>query len=194
MKIKQLAKHEMNDLEMTTNLFIQEVEAALSKMKDEKVRLFLPQNDKYRLLKLKLWTEKYSVDLYYIISKLVPIWASFIRRQSKALKSQGLGVRVATLTGKKSEQLLQDLIAKDFSSDQNKLLHRINEQNRILNEVVESKDGIKTESDSVKNILDFPSPKGYMRYYKRRIRRQLKYRNLIIEEMMKYPYRGNPFI
>jgi hypothetical protein len=195
MKLQQLARHELHDLEMTANTFAQRVETALSTYRKDKVRLFLPDKEKYRLLKLRVWMERYNVDLLYILERLIPLWEGFIKRRTKALKSQGLGVKVATLTGKKSEQFLKDMVDRDYPSDTNKELVRINKQNRILNReksVVE--DGIKTKSDGMKNLFDFNSPKGYMQYYKRRISRQTHHREHIIQLLKKYPYRGNPFL
>jgi len=196
MKIKQLAKREMDELDKLCFSFLSEVEVTVSKFRNKKFKFYiLPKNERYRLLRLRVWMERYQVDLYYILSKLLPWWEQFVQRRSKKLKSEGLGVRVATLTGKKSEQMLQLFISQDFPLQQHTLMQRIHRQNIILNrELDKSEDGIKTASDFSRNIFDFPHPRGYVQYYRRRIRRHALRREHIVQEMKTRPYRGNPFV
>jgi hypothetical protein len=196
MKIKHLAKRETKALDTLCDVFQLEVESVVIKIKGEKFKFFsLPQNESYRLLRLRVWMERYQVDLPYILGKLLPFWQQWIPKKSKALRGQGLGVRISTLTGKKSEQMLQDFIKQDFPSDQNKLLKRSFMQEMILGrELDTSEDGIKVASDSTKTLFDFPNPKGYLQYYRRHLRRQRDRREHIIQEFKKRPYRGNPFV
>lgn len=197
MKIKHLARHEVRDLDLLCETFQIEVESVISKIKDKNFKFFkLPQNEMYRLLRLRVWMERYQVDLPYILGKLLPFWQSWIPKRSRRPNTgQGLGVRISTLTGKKSEQMLQDFIKMDFPSEQNKLLQRSHRQETILNrELNQSEDGIKVASDSSKNLFDFPNPKGYLQYYRRHLRRQRDRRDEIIQEFKKRPYRGNPFV
>ena len=120
MKLKQLAGHELADLDMHCATVQAELERIVGDMRDESFSFYkLPDNERYRLLRLRVWAECYQVDMDYIIRKLLPFWANWIPKHSKTLRGQGLGVRISTLTGKKSEQLLQDFIKQDFPSNQN---------------------------------------------------------------------------
>src|SRR4051812_36549240 len=147
MRIKDLAEEEYDNLKPLAKRFQQEVEEALAKIRGHKVRLYLPESDMYRLLKLKTWSQVYSVDLRYILVKLLPFWQQFIRKRTKRIKSEGLGIRVGTLTGKKSEEMLINFIHEDFPSGQNELFKRARRQERIINKVFErdNKDDVKTE-------------------------------------------------
>jgi hypothetical protein len=194
MKIKNLAKIEKSELNLLCDSFRQEVEETISKIRNDKFRFYvLPQNEQYRLLRLRVWTERYQVDLTYILSRLLPFWKKWIPNKSRAIASQGIGVRIATLTGKKSEQMLQEFIKQDFPSDQHKLLRRSFLQNELLDKYMESSDGIKTGSKS-KNLFDFVRPAGYLQYYRRRMRRQHDEREELSKQFKERPYRGNPFV
>jgi len=191
LKIKRLAKIELSELDMLCELLQREVERVVSKLRKEKFRFFnLPQNERYRLLKLRNWQEMYSVDLNYILGKLLPLWESWLPKKSKrSIHGYGLGIRLATLTGKKSEQMLQEFIKQDFPSEQNKTMRRSYKQDVILKKYL-SEDGIRTES---KTLLDFGHPKGYLQYYRKRMQRQNARIDKITQEFQKRPYRGNPF-
>jgi hypothetical protein len=193
-KIKQLAKIEKSELNMLCDSFRQEVEEVVSKIRKDKFRFYtLPQNECYRLLRLRVWVELYQVDLTYILNRLLPFWKTWIPKKSKSIASQGLGVRIATLTGKKSEQMLQEFIKQDFPSDQHKALRRSYRQNDLLDKYMnESEDGIKTVNQD-KTLFDFVNPRGYLQYYRRRIRNQQYRRDALIQQFQLRPYRGNPF-
>lgn len=196
MKIRDLAQEEHDNLKLLAQAFTSEVEKVLSKMRHEKVRLFLPENEQYRLLKLRVWTEIYSVDLKYILERLLPFWQQFVRKRTKRIRSEGLGVRVGTLTGKKSAEMLRNFIIEDFPAGQNEILRRAHLQEKIISRILDSrsKNEIKTTADVARGVLDFPDPKGYLQYYNRRIRKLNEAREDIIEEMIKRPFRGNPFL
>src|ERR1700722_948959 len=184
MKIKNLAKIEMSELDMLCTTFQTEVEECVSKIRDRKFTFYmLPVNERYRLLRLRVWTELYQVDLLYILSKLLPFWSNWIPKKSKYVKKgDGLGVRIATLTGKKSEQMLVEFIKQDFPSETHKLLHRNHLQYVVLNQPEKSGDGIQTASDKSKTLFDFPNPKGYLQNYRRTIRRQRDKREEMTQE------------
>jgi hypothetical protein len=195
MRIKQLAKIEKSELNMLCDSFRQEVEEVVSKIRGERFRFYqIPQNELYRLLRLRVWVERYQVDLTYILSKLLPFWKTWIPKKTKSLVGQGLGVRISTLTGKKSEQLLKEFIGQDFPSDQHKALRRSYLQNELLDKCMNaSEDGIKTANQD-KSLFDFTNPRGYLQYYKRRIRHQQFKRERIVQQFKERPYRGNPFV
>lgn len=196
MKLKNLTKRELADLEMLCLTVQDEVERAVSKLRDENFRFYsLPKNELYRLLRLRVWETRYQVDLFYIIAKLLPFWEKWIPKRSKSLRTKGLGVRIATLTGKKSEQMLQAAIEQDFPSGQNITLRRNWKQTVLLEKEMEEgvEDGIKVKSED-KNLFDFRRPAGYLQYYQRKIKRQRAKRDRIIQEFKKRPFRRNPFV
>lgn len=78
---------------------------------------FVSKLDGYRLLILATWAEKYKVSIDYILRLLVPIWAKKFQRHKNS--SRGLGARVATVVGQKSEQILIAQTAKDFPAGEN---------------------------------------------------------------------------
>lgn len=194
MKIRDQADEEKENLKLLAKGFMHEVEKALSKIRKEKVRLFLPENEQYRLLKLRSWVSMYSVDLPYILSKLLPFWQQFVRKRTKRILTEGLGVRVGTLCGKKSEEMLRNLIKEDFPARQNVLLRNSHLQEEIINRALKNNKEVKTTIDLDRSMNDFSDPKGYLQYYKRRMRKQSLIRDKVIEQMLTRPYRGNPFI
>jgi hypothetical protein len=201
MKIKQLAKIEKSELQMLCDSFRQEVEEAVTKIRKQRFRFYtLPQNELYRLLRLRVWVEKYQVDLTYILSKLLPFWKTWLPRKNlkrgdNYTKTEGLGVRIATLTGKKSENMLQEFIKQDFPSEQHITLRRNYLQSELLDKHMEhSDDGIKTASDQSKTLFDFVRPAGYLQYYRRRIRKLQSRREELVQQFKERPYRGNPFV
>src|SRR6266700_4834685 len=67
--------------------------------------------DQLRLLTLTGWEQKYKVSIKWMLQQLVPFWK---KRFARYQKGQGLGFRIATLVGKKSEQMLQQRIGEQF--------------------------------------------------------------------------------
>jgi hypothetical protein len=195
MNKKHLIERELEDLDALAMGFKNLVEEELSIFRKEPVHLYLLKNDRYRLLILRVWTEKYRVPLSYLVATLVPFWESFVQRKSYRMKKQGLNVRVSTLTGKKSELYLQEKLAKDFPNNIHKRLWISNERERIYasQKLKEEKGDFKTKSDTLKSLLDFSSLKKYVRHYRSKIRKQVKEREKLSSEFRKRPYRGNPF-
>src|ERR1700744_5083717 len=81
-------------------------------------QLYYPkQDDQYRLLRLKMWCERYKVSLPYILGVLIPHFeflANKHRGRAKGSVSKGIGTTIANLTGQASEKLLVERIAKDY--------------------------------------------------------------------------------
>ncbi len=196
MNLRQLARTEAEELDASCKKFATKVERSISRVKGSKFTFSygLSINESRRLLKLKVWSERYSVSLDYILGRMLPFWESFIQRKTRRAKSRGLGVRIATLTGKKSEQMLQLFIQQDFPAETHILLARQNKQQAILSRMDKPEDGIPTSSDFSKTMFDFPYPGSYLQYYRRRMKKQAKRIERITQEFQKYPYRGNPFV
>lgn len=181
---QELADSEMKKLKPITRNFVQRVEHTLEDIRNEKVKLFLTEKDQYRLLILRVWEDKYKIDLRYILQTLVPFWEGFIQRRSKKMKSRGLNVKVSTLTGKKSEQILVDSISKSFPNRENFSLWIAYHKERII------QNHLKQETRSQK---EFSTPGSYLRYYRKQLKTESKLREQITADMKSRNYRNNPF-
>ena len=124
------------------------------------------------------------------------------------MKKAGLNVRVITLTGKKSEQVLQDMIKKIYPNGENKQIW-ISNQREIIIQLQLKKlqkqydDGMKSRSDPssmrdedtgrILSLIDFSTPKAFLSYYRRLMRKEHATRDKITTQFKKYNYRSNPF-
>jgi len=71
------------------------------------------QLDRYRLLMLRIWSEKYKVSLRFILGTLLPFYWSKV--SSKHANSKwGFGIRLATLLSGLSEQILSDAVKRTY--------------------------------------------------------------------------------
>ena len=106
------------ELDMAVMKFQTHVEKVATQVLDRTVTLRLSRVDQLRLLNLKFWVIEYKVSLRYILSVLLPLWenAKHIQRKKPAY---GLGIRVATLIGARSRQLLEEQMQKDFPAGEN---------------------------------------------------------------------------
>lgn len=126
----------------------------------------LSLTDKYRLLKFRNWMERYKISLEFILDTLLPYYQ---RRFKTENHKKGLGVKVTTLTGKKSEQIISDKVFEQFPNGENISLAR---HDRIT-EIIARRTGEDDEfSPKIKTLLDFKSPEAYTRYYDKKTRRQ----------------------
>lgn len=195
-KLKRLGRKELRNLDSLATEFMGKVAKDLGKIRKQEVRLYITMQDRYRLLKLKVWADKYKVPLIFILSTLIPLWESFIQRRSRQVKREGLNVRVATLTGKKSEQFLQEAIRKEFPDGANKRLWIAKHRERILaTKVLSLQDKeLLSRSQKVSGLEEFTTPRKYIAYYRRRVRYLNSVREKVIQQMEERPYRSNPFV
>lgn len=77
-----------------------------------------PVNDQIRLLTLKVWMVRHKVRLDFIVRILVTYWQKKFEHKIKKQK-YGIGVGIATLTGRVSEQILISVIGKEFPHEEN---------------------------------------------------------------------------
>jgi hypothetical protein len=191
MNRKELIERELEDLPRLAQDFVHEVEAVVTKIRNEeneKCTLYLTDKDKYRLLILRSWTIRYKVSLRYILNQLLPFWESFIQRRSKKMKSRGLNVQVSTLTGKKSEDILKQCIEKDYPNNLNISLWKTSEQERLYKAALEAElAGIKVRQPNIKTL------ERYVTYYKYSVSREVKRRERVERSFQKMPYRDNAF-
>lgn len=141
----------------------------------------LRQEDEIRLLKLEGWEEKYKVSVEWILRQLVPFWRD---KYSKYSKKVGLGVTVATLTGKKSEEILQQRIAEEFPDKENLARWKATAQQRQWDIVW----------DGAKRKEDWLEPGKTIRKYRNRMERERQERKEWAEQTRKRHYRNNPWL
>lgn len=190
MNKKEIITRELEELDILSASFTDKVSKELSKIRSEAINLYLTKPDKYRLLVLRSWMVKYQVNLNYILVRVLPFWEMFIRRRSKKMQSIGLNVKVSTLTGKKSEQILQEMIQRDFPGGANKAIYISEQQDKIFNRYVKSITKFETDSIPVKTS---PSIRRYVRNYKKQMQHENKLREEIKSKYLKRPHRTNPF-
>jgi hypothetical protein len=202
-----IVKRELKQLNRLVSNYFTYVEYTLSEMRNERVTLWLTDKDKESLLILKTWEDKYKVSLRFILLILLPFWESFVQRRSRKMKRAGLNVRVSTLTGKKSEQILVENINKLYPNEENKQIWISHERERIIqNELTKLgkkyDDGVRSRGDPsamrdsdgrILNLTDFSTPKQYLNYYRKLMHKEHITRDRIETEMKKRSYRGNPF-
>lgn len=195
-KLKKFTKQEVRKLRLKTIRIRGRVEEILRN--DYHRRLFrMKQQDELRLLILAQWEQKYKVSLSYILETILPYWH---KRLAKTARSKnGLGVRVTSLIGKISEKLLKDRIAEDFPGDEHKQEAKW-ERRRFL---IQRRSG-KLEMDSdldfpvtirKKTLLDYKSPKQFVRSYRKRITSARKEFDLAVADKKnrRRPYRDSPW-
>jgi hypothetical protein len=204
---QELVEHEIVELDKLSKEYVFKLEEVLSSIRKVKVKLWLVQKDKYRLLTLRAWETKYKIDLKTILQILLPFWEAFVQRRSRKMKKAGLNVRVSTLVGKKSEQILKDQINKLYPSSEHKTLWMMNERENIVQNYLKrlekkSDDGVRSRSDPSgmyspdgrpKTLIDFNSPDAFMKYYRKYMKKESLAREEIEMIMKKYAYRNNPF-
>jgi len=149
--------------------------------------------DEMRLLVLFSWRDKHGLSVLWMLRKLLPIWH---QRFSRFRKNASLGCTVAVLVGRKSEEIIQNIAAREFTAGENKRDARERARERIEKMFATER---KTAA-RYKSPMDAPNTDAFLLNYGRELRRwnrssksqtsegsrQLK----IIKAM---PYRGNPF-
>ena len=126
----------------------------------------MSQTDKYRLLRLRTWMERYSVSLDFILDTLLPYYQ---KRFRTANHKKGLGVKITTLTGKKSEQMLADAVLEAFPNGENVTIAK---HDKIADIIAERKGETDEFVPRAMKLLDFKTPEAYSRYYQKKITRQ----------------------
>jgi hypothetical protein len=202
-----IIKRELKQLDSTVRSYLQYTEEVLGSMRNETVKLWLTKNDQYSLLTLKVWEDKYKVSLKFILIILLPFWETFVQRRSKKMKRAGLNVRVSTLIGKKSEQILQESIKKLYPNGENIQMWLAEERERIIQNQLHkleklNDDGVHSRSDPssmrdtngrILNLSDFSTPKQFLTYYRSYMKKEHITRDKLEEQMKKRSYRNNPF-
>jgi hypothetical protein len=144
------------------------------------------ETDSLRLIKLLVWSERYSVSLEYILATILPILTKAVERRT-GRKSKGLGTTISVLTGEVAKDILLEKIRKDFPGQEH--VHQLREQRR--NEMVERLD--EELNGRPKNPLMYRTATEFTKAYIASIARKRKEREEIEEKIASMPFRGNPF-
>lgn len=193
MNREELIRMELDNISGLASRNLKDIENTLSIIRKEKVNLYLNTNDIYRLLILRSWVIRYKVSMEYILRNILVFWEAFVQRRSRKMKSAGLNVRVSTLTGKKSEEILQQMIQKDFPNGLNKVIWKTNNQERIFR--IKPNDGIQTVNTvNTKTKTKARTLHKYVKQYKYKIKKENKRREKIQDIFQTKNYRDNPFM
>jgi len=162
--------------------------------KDFNKQLFNPKEpDQIRLLKLRVWSERYCVSVRYILSKLVPYFERLANKHSNRFgTSKGLGTTIAVLTGPAAEAFIKDVISKDYSDGENVIAWKEERRLEAL-ALVEKDEAEDIAIKQPKGILHYVLIKDYVAAYEKRISRIKNNEEKITKKIAKQPWRGNPF-
>lgn len=140
----------------------------------------LKPEDEIRCLRLQQWEEKYRVPLDFILRTIVPVWKKKFARYSQG----AFGVKIPTLVGKKSEEILKERLKELYPDGENHEQRRAQEQQRQWNYY---REGIRVSEDWITPI------RAAKRYQERMAKERLR-RSGFEKQARKRPYRGNPWV
>jgi hypothetical protein len=178
----------MQELTTPTSSLCAEIDSILKRYFGK--NLYYPnEQNASRLLKLRVWSLRYKVDLIYILQKLLPYLEKvaskhYLRKGS----SRGLGVSIPVLTGPAAEEYLKKCIAQDFPDAENILAWKESEKERCID--LMEKDEVMGKP---RPILHYEKVSDFVDSYSRRIRQTRKSSDRLDKKMSKIPYRGNPW-
>lgn len=168
-----------------------EVAEALRQIHDRRI-FRLKEVDKCRLLKLRVWAERYAVSIPYILEKVLPIlWQRMPRHvQARSQKSRTLGVSIAQLTSSTTEQILLNCTLHDFPEGENFESRR----EARIDDCIEL---IEIENDNLpsrpKSILKFNKLSSFVDAYAKRIERKKTTLSRVAVRRRRMKYRTNPW-
>jgi len=150
--------------------------------RDLGVSWFKPSlEDQLRLLVLTGWEEKFKISIAWMLKQLVPFWRG---RFARYQKGSGLGFRIATLVGKKSEQMLQQRIAEQFPDREHLTRWRTKEQARQWS----------LAWDREPKVENWEHPHEVILQYQRGMNRERRERKSWVRRRKRRRYRNNPWI
>lgn len=139
----------------------------------------LKLEDEYRLIRLLQWEEKYQVSMEWMLHLLLPIWKKMYGRYQR----NGIGVTIATLTGKKSEEIVVQHIQEEFPDRENREQWKARQQTK--------------QFESTKDIPLRKLPEGmdeFLQGYLARMARQRVERSQFARKMRRRNWRMNPWL
>lgn len=152
-------------------------------------QLYNPKHeDQVRLLKLRMWEQKYRVSLKYILDTLVPHYEKLGKRKTGRANSKGLGTTIAILTGPAAEEYLCERIAKDFPDNENVIDWKEKERQRCL-ALLDKEELIGRP----RKILSYPTLSEYMKVYRKKVEKARRSTSKRETKLAKQPWRNNPW-
>jgi hypothetical protein len=148
----------------------------------------LTEANKLKLYRLKVWRERYSVPLEYILPVLISYFTRGIEKRT-GKKSTGLGVSIPVLCGDVAEEVLQKAIAVDYADGDNVSLCRESEKERIAS-VIKPKPEFRIR---VKKSLQYKTLNEEAKAYSNTIEKATRDERKIERLMKPIPFRGNPY-
>jgi hypothetical protein len=139
----------------------------------------LTAEDEIRCLRLVQWEEKYRVPLEGILNLLVPIWKKKFSRYG----ARGLGVKIPTLVGNKSEEILKAKVLEQWPDGQNIAQWKALEQEWQW----------LLYKGSTRTKEDWEHPLQAAQEYQKRMRRERERRKQFSRVACQRRYRGNPW-
>jgi hypothetical protein len=170
-------------LEILVNEFTTEVQQVASAVLSRSIIVRLSWPDQLRLFNMRMWLQVYQVSLHYVLQVLLEYWKN-IRRTQQFKQSQGLGIRVATLVGKRSRSVLLAQIIKDFPTGENRLM---------LRSALESQVAASEEVMGTSGKFNVRDPRRFIIAYRARIKRARKGIEELHTELELRQWRGNPY-
>lgn len=137
-------------------------------LRDERrVRLFLSDTDRLRLLRLRVWSIRYKISVIEILDLIVPP----LRKKIGAKRVRGIGIPTATLTGAVAEEILKDRLAHYYPDGANITVWKERERERQLAaERDEEAGGFPVRENPMPSLLEVGDVQEYNRIYAERIR------------------------
>jgi hypothetical protein len=159
-------------------------------------QLFYPkQDDQCRLLKLKVWSERYKVSIGYILSVLIPYFEKLSYKHARRPRekvSKGIGTTIPVLTGTAAEEYLASQIIKEFPDSENVVAWKEDRQQECFRLIEqEESEGIRIKKP--KGVLQYKTLAAYRIAYVERMKRRRDTEDRLVKQLAKQPYRGNPF-
>jgi hypothetical protein len=179
-------------IDSITSDFVTEIDSLLRKQFNKQI-YYPKQDDQYRLLKLKVWSERYKVSVGYILSVLIPYFEKLAYKHSRRPRekvSKGIGTTIATLTGPSAEAYLSEQILKDFKDGENALAWKEDKKEECLR-ILDAEEGIVKKKP--KGVLAYKSIAAYRKAYMERIKHTRDEQDKLTKQLAKQPWRGNPF-
>jgi len=153
----------------------------------------LKRADELRLLVLFNWRDKHGVGVLWMLRKLLPIWH---RKFSRFRKNAALGCTVPVLVGRKSEEIIQECIAREFPAGENQREQRERQRQRI--ERLFLPQGSKMHA-RYKSPLDAINVDDFVATYEKELKQWSRSRSTTaavsqdLRTLQRMPFRGNPF-
>jgi len=172
--------------------FVADVDSILRKQFNK--QLFYPKkDDQYRLLKLRVWSERHKVSIAYILSVLIPHFERIAYKHSRRPRekvSKGIGTTIPILTGSTAESFLVEQILKDFPDNENVISWREEKRDECLRKISQE-DDVATRKP--KSVLDYTSLAAFRKAYIARIHNTQSTEEKLAKQIAKQPWRDNPW-